>query len=230
MELTQQNLLRVGDIVAEIERNLASLKRQAAKAERYVAYRGELEDLQLHEASHRYLELVGWIKLEGGGRGAHGGRRELRHGARAREAELEATRLEVHAAEETLEAAQNASFAADNAVRAEEAAIERAKDRLDGAAQRERQAEGEKTRDDRARRRVSPRSATRRERSRALADGGGRAGCAGRRGRGQLADLAAATARRTRASTERRRRSRRPRPRSRARRPSSRASSGVRRR
>src|ERR1700743_2380912 len=66
MELTQQNLLRVGDIVAEIERSLASLKRQAAKAERYVAYRGELEDLQLHDASHRYLELVGWIKLESG--------------------------------------------------------------------------------------------------------------------------------------------------------------------
>src|SRR5580698_5610904 len=34
MDLTQQNLLRVGDIVAEIERNLGSLKRQAAKAER----------------------------------------------------------------------------------------------------------------------------------------------------------------------------------------------------
>src|SRR5580693_2570775 len=66
MELTQQNLLRVGDIVAEIERGLASLKRQAAKAERYVAYRGELEDLQLHEASHRYLELIGWVKLESG--------------------------------------------------------------------------------------------------------------------------------------------------------------------
>src|SRR5579859_6195106 len=65
MELTQQNLLRVGDIVAEIERSLASLKRQAAKAERFVAYRNELEDLQLHEASHKYLELTGWLKLEG---------------------------------------------------------------------------------------------------------------------------------------------------------------------
>src|SRR5579871_2674035 len=66
MELTQQNLLRVGDLVSEIERSLASLKRQAAKAERYVAYRNEAEDLQLHEASHRYLELIGWIKLETG--------------------------------------------------------------------------------------------------------------------------------------------------------------------
>src|SRR5882762_4718468 len=66
MELTQQNLLRVGDIVAEIERNLGSLKRQASKAERYLSYRREFEDLQLYEASHRYLELTGWIKLESG--------------------------------------------------------------------------------------------------------------------------------------------------------------------
>jgi chromosome segregation protein len=53
MDQTRQNLLRVGDIVSEIERSLASLKRQAAKAERYVSYRRELEDLVLHEASHR---------------------------------------------------------------------------------------------------------------------------------------------------------------------------------
>src|SRR5690606_23862963 len=66
MELTQQNLLRVGDIIAEIERNLGSLKRQAAKAERYINYRNELEDLQLHEASHKFLELRGWIMLEHG--------------------------------------------------------------------------------------------------------------------------------------------------------------------
>src|ERR1700722_19354308 len=66
MELTQQNLLRVGDIVAEVERNIGSLKRQAAKAERYIAYRKELEELFLYEASHRYLEAVGWIKLETG--------------------------------------------------------------------------------------------------------------------------------------------------------------------
>ncbi|HTB78790.1 MAG TPA: chromosome segregation protein SMC, partial [Polyangiaceae bacterium] len=146
MELTQQNLLRVGDIVAEIDRSLASLKRQAAKAERYVAYRNEVEDLQLHEASHRYLELVGWIKFEGGIASELTEQdSRIRTELAAREAELEATRLEVHAAEEKLDAAQNVSFAADSAVRAEEAAIERAKDRLAALSQRERQAEGEKS-------------------------------------------------------------------------------------
>jgi chromosome segregation protein len=146
MELTQQNLLRVGDIVAEIDRSLASLKRQAAKAERYIAYRNEVEDLQLHEASHRYLELVGWIKLEGAivlEMTEEDAR--IRTELAAREGELEATRLDVHAAEEKLDAAQNASFAADSAVRAEEAAIERAKDRLTALAQRERQADGERS-------------------------------------------------------------------------------------
>jgi len=145
MELTQQNLLRVGDIVAEIERSLVSLKRQAAKAERYVAYRGELEELQLHEASHRFLELAGWLKLES----AEVERltretEEARTDLGTREAELEAARLEVHAAEEVVDAAKNATFGAENAVRTEEAAIERARDKLTALSHREQQAEGEK--------------------------------------------------------------------------------------
>src|SRR5579872_2126572 len=131
IELTAQNLLRVGDIVAEIDRNLVSLTRQAAKAERFVAYRSELEDLQLHEASHRYLELIGWVKLESGEVGRLGqSTEEARTELGTREAELEGARLEVHTAEQALDAATNASFAAENAVRVEEAAIDRAKDRM----------------------------------------------------------------------------------------------------
>ncbi|HLK37179.1 MAG TPA: chromosome segregation protein SMC [Polyangiaceae bacterium] len=145
MELTQQNLLRVGDIVAEIERNLASLKRQAAKAERYVAYRNELEDLQLYDASHRYLELAGYIRRESGDverlTEAH---ERCRGDLAARDSEAEAVRLDVHAAEEALESAQNVHFAAENGVRVQEAAIERAKDRIASLGRREQQAGGEK--------------------------------------------------------------------------------------
>jgi len=144
MELTQQNLLRVGDIVAEIERNLGSLKRQAAKAERYMAYRRELEDLQLYDASHRYLELVGWTKLHG----EEVEQRtlesdEARSTLTSRDAELEAARLEAFAAEEEVERAQTRAFGAENQVRAEEAAIARGKDRLEALKTREQQAEGE---------------------------------------------------------------------------------------
>jgi chromosome segregation protein len=144
MEMTQQNLLRVGDIVAEIERNLGSLKRQAAKAERYISYRNELEDHQLHDASHKFLELHGWITLEQ----SEVDRLtleadEAKASLVAREADLETVRLEAHAAEESLEQANAHAFAADNEVRTEEAAIERAKDRLDALRRRETQAEKE---------------------------------------------------------------------------------------
>ena len=95
MEQTQQNLLRVGDIVSEIERNLGALKRQAAKAERFLSYRKELEDLQLHEASHRYLELramstFGDAELEEASRTAE----ETRTTLLVRDADLETTRKE----------------------------------------------------------------------------------------------------------------------------------------
>jgi chromosome segregation protein len=131
MELTQQNLLRVGDIVAEIERNLGSLKRQAAKAERYLAYRAELEDLSLYEASHRYLETVGWIKYETGCVDEHGrASEEVRVALLAEEAGLEELRQVAHVAEVELEGAQAAHFSAENDVRTEEAAIARATDRL----------------------------------------------------------------------------------------------------
>jgi chromosome segregation protein len=144
MELTQQNLLRVGDIVAEIERNLDSLRRQAAKAARYLAYRSEVEDLQLYEASHRYLEAVGWIKLESGEVSRLGADADAaRVALTVSEAELEAARLTAHEVEERQQSAHDASFGAENAVRAEEAAIDRAKDKLAALRGREAQAENE---------------------------------------------------------------------------------------
>ncbi len=131
MDLTRQNLLRVGDIVSEIERNLASLKRQAAKAERYVAYRAELEDLCLHEASHKLLELTACTKFEEGARDHEAeAEQQSRATLDAREAELEVARLAAHEAEERAEKAQSAAFAADNEVRTHEAEIARARDRL----------------------------------------------------------------------------------------------------
>ena len=47
LERTQQNLLRVTDIVREIERQIRSMELQAKKAERYRALRSELKDREI---------------------------------------------------------------------------------------------------------------------------------------------------------------------------------------
>src|SRR5713226_4210404 len=57
MEYTQQNLLRVSDIVSELEKRLESLSRQAKKADKYRKLKGQVREIELHFASHRFLEL-----------------------------------------------------------------------------------------------------------------------------------------------------------------------------
>ena len=46
LEMAQQNLLRINDIILEVERQLRSLKRQAHKARRYRKVKDEFQDLQ----------------------------------------------------------------------------------------------------------------------------------------------------------------------------------------
>jgi chromosome segregation protein len=50
MEATQQNLLRLSDVIGEIKRQMNSLNRQAKKAERFKAYREDLRSLELGQA------------------------------------------------------------------------------------------------------------------------------------------------------------------------------------
>ena len=58
MEATRQHLLRVTDIIGEIETRLRSLKLQAQKAERYKRYKSELKDLELCLATQKHLGLL----------------------------------------------------------------------------------------------------------------------------------------------------------------------------
>lgn len=57
IDATRQNLLRLGDIVSEVKRQLGSLKRQAQKAERFRECREELRNLESRFARERYAEL-----------------------------------------------------------------------------------------------------------------------------------------------------------------------------
>ena len=131
IELTQQNLLRVGDIISELEKSLGSLKRQAQKAERYLAYRAELDDLVLHDAAHKYLGVVAMQKHYAGALAdLEVEASDKRSALVAREAELEGLRLAALETERHLEGAQTAHYAAENEVRSLEAEMARAKDQL----------------------------------------------------------------------------------------------------
>jgi len=57
IDATRQNLLRLGDIVSEVRRQMNSLKRQAQKAERFRTLREELRGLETRSAAERYRLL-----------------------------------------------------------------------------------------------------------------------------------------------------------------------------
>jgi chromosome segregation protein len=57
IEVTKQNLLRIGDIISEIRRQLNSLQRQAKKAEKFREYREELKEIELLFAVSGYQRM-----------------------------------------------------------------------------------------------------------------------------------------------------------------------------
>ena len=131
MELTRQNLARVDDIVQEIDRQLGSLRRQATKAQRFMRYRSELDELMLWDASHKLLDFVARIGFgEVEHRRVAEDARAARAAVDARDAELEVLRGRAHDAERQAEACQSELFVADNDVREIEVRLERAGDRL----------------------------------------------------------------------------------------------------
>jgi chromosome segregation protein len=62
LEAAQQNLLRVNDIVGEVEKQLDSLKRQAGKARRYRTLREALQGVERVLYGRRYLDLEAGLR------------------------------------------------------------------------------------------------------------------------------------------------------------------------
>ena len=58
VDSTNQNLLRVSDIITEIKRQMGGLKRQARKAERYKLQRQKVEELDIRLGLHQYADLT----------------------------------------------------------------------------------------------------------------------------------------------------------------------------
>lgn len=137
MDQTRQNLLRVTDIIGELERSLASLKRQAQKAERYKRYKKEMRDLDLWVASHRFLELRGQMgSVSASLSKATEDVQASRHALVAREASVEAERVVLQQMASDVERRQGRAYELDNLVRHLEGLIRQQEDRQ--AALRER--------------------------------------------------------------------------------------------
>ena len=62
LEATEQNLLRVADLIREVKRQIGSLQRQAGKARRYKQLQGELQHLDTQLARHQFDVLQSEIR------------------------------------------------------------------------------------------------------------------------------------------------------------------------
>ncbi len=137
MDQTRQNLLRVTDIIGELERSLASLKRQAQKAERYKRYKKEMRDLDLWVATHRYLELRGQIGTVSASLArANEDVQASRHALVAKEALVEAERMSLQQLGSEVERGQAHAYELDNMVRQLEGLIRQQRDRQAGLVER----------------------------------------------------------------------------------------------
>ncbi len=111
IEATRQNLLRLGDIISEVNRQLNSLKRQAQKAERYRRYREELKGIETRFALRRYRQLQDELRrLEQGERAGGDTLEQLTTRQQAMELKVEDGRLRQAGLEKDLATLQEQVF------------------------------------------------------------------------------------------------------------------------
>ena len=144
IDATRQNLLRVHDVIAELESRLSTLRRQAQKAERYKRYKDELRDLDLWTAAHKYLELqtTGGV-LEQRRADLSVQIDDLRAALSARDTESETKRTELTQVERELSERQQRVYDLDNRIRLLEAENDYRKREREGLVQSGTQARAE---------------------------------------------------------------------------------------
>jgi chromosome segregation protein len=107
IEGTRQNLARLADVLGEIKRQLASLQRQAKKAEKFRELRDELREIELLFTAHEYREtLAERTSTESDQATLNGRIREVFSASALSESRIEESRLRLVEAEKLLATAQ----------------------------------------------------------------------------------------------------------------------------
>ena len=144
LEQTKQNLLRVTDIVSELEKRLGSLRRQAQKAERYRRYKTEMRDIELWSSSHRWLELWAEDKTHRAALDEAAEAHQLvRAEFEARDGRLVAERAELSVEERRLSALQEQIYDRDNRIQLADSKIAYQRREAGELDERARSAQGE---------------------------------------------------------------------------------------
>jgi chromosome segregation protein len=96
LEATAADLLRLNDILSEVEKSVDSLKRQVQKAERYQNYAEELKTTDLLFSAHKFLAYKSELEpLVGESKELHGRREEISAQLATEEAAIEELQLKL---------------------------------------------------------------------------------------------------------------------------------------
>ncbi|MDZ7266047.1 MAG: chromosome segregation protein SMC [candidate division KSB1 bacterium] len=107
LEATAADLLRLNDVLSEVEKNVDSLKRQVQKAERYKTYENELKETDLALSTFQFYAIQHeGAPLTAESKQLHDRREELSAQLATEEAEIEEIRLQVLELEKQLVARQ----------------------------------------------------------------------------------------------------------------------------
>src|SRR5262249_22807485 len=124
LEATEGNLVRVADLVSELEKRLDSLGRQARKAEKYRSLKARIREIELHQASHRLLGLLAEQKHLQESIAALGETEQAAlQQVRVLEADVEARRVRLEAEGQRLQALADEVHALDTQTRETEQAL-----------------------------------------------------------------------------------------------------------
>ncbi len=125
MESTEQNLLRLRDIIGEVKRQINGLNRQVKRAERFKAYKGEIKEIESKIAAEEHGEL---LKKREEIEDALAGLREegtkVTRRLRRTQGFIEHTRQRLREVEEGLNEAQRRTLGAQNELQRGEDGIE----------------------------------------------------------------------------------------------------------